>query len=69
MSSSTYSNSLDAVIGAYMRNVDRTLLRKNLALTPEQRLLQLQQLARFAGELRRAGQSAESGPNSGREED
>lgn len=46
------------MIEAYMRGIDRTLLRKNLALTPEQRLLQLQQLARFADELRRAGRLA-----------
>lgn len=48
----------DPVIELYMRDVDRTLLRRNLALTPEQRLLQLQELARFADELRRAGQTA-----------
>lgn len=48
----------DAVIELYMRGVDRTLLRRNLALTPEQRLLQLQELVRFAEELRRAGRAA-----------
>jgi len=41
-----------------MRDVDRTLLRRNLALSPEQRLNQLQELARFAEELRRAGKTA-----------
>jgi len=51
-------DSADSMIEAYMRGIDRTLLRKNLALTPEQRLLQLQQLARFADELRRAGRLA-----------
>jgi hypothetical protein len=50
----------DPVIEAYMRGVDRTLLRRNLALTPEQRLLQLQELARFAEELRRAGRAAKA---------
>jgi hypothetical protein len=43
-----------------MRGIDRTLLRRNLALTPEQRLLQLQELARFAEELRRAGRAAKT---------
>jgi hypothetical protein len=47
----------DPVIARYMRDVDRTLLRRNLALTPQQRLEQLQQLASFAEELRRAGKS------------
>lgn len=32
----------DPVIEALKRDVDRTLLRENLALTPEQRLLKLQ---------------------------
>lgn len=41
-----------------MRDVDRTLLRRNLALSHEQRLNQLQELARFAAELRRAGGKA-----------
>jgi hypothetical protein len=50
----------DPVIELYMRGVDRTLLRKNLALTPEQRLLQLQELARFADELRCAGREAKT---------
>ncbi len=50
--------SLDLVIERYMRDVDRTLLRRNLSLTPEQRLEQLQELARFAEELRRAGLAA-----------
>lgn len=48
----------DPVVEAYLRDVDRTLLRRNLALTPQQRLEQLESLARFAGELRRAGKRA-----------
>jgi hypothetical protein len=39
-------------------DVDRGLLRRNLGLSHEQRLLQLQELARFADELRRAGREA-----------
>lgn len=48
----------DPVIERYMRDVDRTLLRRNLALTPQERLLQLEELVRFAEELRRAGRAA-----------
>lgn len=49
---------VDAAIELYKRDVDCTLLRRNLTLTPEERLLQLQELARFAEELRRAGRTA-----------
>jgi hypothetical protein len=52
---------LDPVIEAYKRDVDRSLLRRNLALSPEERLLQLMELQRFAQELRRAGK-ASGGP-------
>jgi len=45
----------DPVIDAYKRDVDRTLLRENLKLTPEQRLLKLQDVVRFLAELRDAG--------------
>jgi len=47
--------STDPVIEAYKKGIDRTLLRENLRLTPEQRLLKLIELQRFAEELRRAG--------------
>ena len=43
----------DEVIEVYLRDVDVTLLRENLRLTPEQRLLNLMQLQRFAEELQR----------------
>lgn len=46
----------DPVIEAYKKDIDRTLLRENLKLTYEQRLLKLMELQRFAEELRRAGQ-------------
>ena len=49
---------VDPVIEAYKRGVDRTLILRNLQLTPEQRLLQLMELQRFAEELRRAGAAA-----------
>jgi len=48
----------DPIVVRYLRDVDRTLLRRNLALSPEERLNQLQELARFAEELRRAGKKA-----------
>lgn len=50
--------SRDPVIDAYKKDVDRTLIRKNLKLTVEERLLQLARLQEFAGELRRAGAEA-----------
>ena len=52
---------VDPVIERYMRDVDRSLLRRNLALTPQERLDQLQKLALFADELRRAGKSVRPG--------
>jgi hypothetical protein len=48
----------DPVIEAYKRDVDRTLLRRNLKLTVEERLLQLVKLQELAQELRRAGNKA-----------
>jgi len=39
----------------YMRDVDRSLLRENLKLTPEQRLAKFASFMRFVAELRRAG--------------
>ncbi len=43
------------MILAYLDGIDRTLLRKNLALSVEERFMQLMELQRFAEELRRAG--------------
>jgi hypothetical protein len=48
------------VIEAYKKDVDRTLLRENLKLTPDQRLAKLQAFVRFAAELREAGRRARS---------
>jgi hypothetical protein len=48
----------DPVIEAYKKDVDRTLLRKNLKLTVEQRFEKLKALQQFAEELRRAGRKA-----------
>jgi hypothetical protein len=45
---------IDAEIEAYKCDIDRTLLRENLKLTVEQRLLQLIEQARLADEFDRA---------------
>lgn len=44
------------VIEAYKRDVDASLIRQNLQLTPHERLEKLISLQHFAAELRRAGQ-------------
>jgi hypothetical protein len=50
---------IELAIEAHLRDVDREALRANLALTCEQRFLQLMELQAFAGELqRRGGRSA-----------
>ena len=51
---------MDEIIELYMRDIDVTLLRRNLELTVEERFLRLMELQRFAEELRRAGRSASS---------
>jgi hypothetical protein len=42
----------DPVIEAYKKDVDRTLLRENLKLTVEERLIKLSEFQRFVEELR-----------------
>jgi hypothetical protein len=49
---------MDEIIELYMRDVDRTLLRENLKLTPTQRFEQLTAMQRFVEELQRAGREA-----------
>jgi hypothetical protein len=49
---------LDPVVAAYLKDVDRTLLRSNLRLSPEDRIRKLQDFVRFACELREAGRRA-----------
>lgn len=46
------------MIECYKRDLDLTLLRENLKRTPTERLMALQELQRFADELRRAGEKA-----------
>lgn len=48
----------DPIIELYMRDVDRTLLRESLKLTPTQRIERLMEFQRFVEELRRAGREA-----------
>jgi hypothetical protein len=43
------------VIEVFKQDIDRTLIRENLKLSPEERLLKLMHLQRFAQELRQAG--------------
>jgi hypothetical protein len=50
----------DPVIEVYKKDIDRTLIRENLKLTPEQRILQLMKLQAFAEELQAAGRRARS---------
>ena len=47
----------DPIIDAYKKDVDRTLLRANLARTVEERVLNLARLQRFGEELRRGGRA------------
>lgn len=45
----------DPVVAFYMRDVDRSLLRENLKLTPAQRLEKLVRFSSFASTLKQAG--------------
>jgi hypothetical protein len=47
-----------AGIEDYMRDIDRSLLRENLKLTPAQRLEKFMKFRDFTSELRRAGGNA-----------
>jgi hypothetical protein len=49
------SEDADAVVELYRRDVDLTLIRENLLRSHEERLLALQELLRFAEEVREAG--------------
>lgn len=51
---------LDPIIDAYKKDIDRTLIRENLKLTPEQRLENLQSLVEGLEEVRLAMQRAKS---------
>ncbi|MFN2602912.1 MAG: helix-turn-helix domain-containing protein [Gemmatimonadaceae bacterium] len=49
---------VDPLIEAYKGDIDRTLLRRNLDKTVDERVKSLQALTRLANEARRAGRSA-----------
>ena len=55
------SNWKDPVVEAYKKDVDLTLLKKNLRLTPEERILAAMELQKLAEEVRRAGREARRG--------
>lgn len=48
---------LDPVVAAYLKDVDRTLLRSNLKLSPEDRIRKLQDFVRLMVLLRTAGRA------------
>jgi hypothetical protein len=48
----------DPVIEVFKKDVDRTLLRENLRLTPEERLQKLQSFVDFAAVMQDAGRQA-----------
>ena len=52
------SAAADPLIEAYKRDIDRSLLRRNLEKTVDERVRSLQALGRLATEARRAGQFA-----------
>lgn len=45
-------DSIDAIIEIYKRDVDRTLIRENLRLSPEERLQRMEAALRLVDELR-----------------
>lgn len=55
VSASSDAQPEDPVVELYKRGVDRTLIRQNLRRSPEERIRALQDLLRFAAEVRRAG--------------
>lgn len=50
-------SSPDPVIEAYKKDVDRTLIRENLALSYEERVLRLEQMLELVYEVQRAGKA------------
>ena len=48
----------DPVVEAYKKDIDRTLLRENLKLTPDARFRKFQSFAVYARELREAGRQS-----------
>jgi hypothetical protein len=55
---STRWPTVDPVVEAYKRDIDRSLIRRNLRRSVDERMEALMELQRFAEELRRAGRAA-----------
>lgn len=51
-------SSIDDVIDTYKKDVDMTLIRENLKLTPDQRIRRMIAFMKFLHELRKAGKKA-----------
>ena len=56
----------DPMIEQYREGIDRTLLRRNLELTVDQRIRELEKLQRFDEEVQRAGRGLRRGGQGGR---
>ena len=50
---------MQAIIDLYKKDVDRSLIRQNLKLSVEERILQLQKFIQFVEELQTAGKRLE----------
>jgi hypothetical protein len=48
----------EGIIQVYLRDVDRTLIRENLALTPAQRLQKLEEFVEFLESAKKARRTA-----------
>ncbi|HEY3738309.1 MAG TPA: hypothetical protein VGL53_00620 [Bryobacteraceae bacterium] len=55
----------DPVIEAFKKDVDRTLFRENLKLTPDERVRNAMAVARFVDEAREAGRKLRQQEKSG----
>jgi hypothetical protein len=51
------STAFEEIIQIYLRDVDRTLIRENLALTPAQRLQKLEEFVEFLQSAKKPGRS------------
>ena len=58
MASNESPERMDPVVAAYLKDVDRTLLRVNLRLSPEDRVRKLQDFVRTMVAVREAGRAA-----------
>lgn len=54
------------IIDLYKKDIDRTLIRENLKLTPEQRILKLQNFQQFAFQMQEAGRKTRKSKRDGK---